>query len=59
MAGPAARPMNIHSKASTPHRHSSGKDTAWLKWQFIALHAKAQLVANGNGDFMITKEKCA
>jgi hypothetical protein len=25
MAGRAARPMNIHQQASTPHRHSSGK----------------------------------
>jgi hypothetical protein len=37
MAGRAARPMNIHQQASTPHRHSSGKDIAWQQWHLIAI----------------------
>jgi hypothetical protein len=37
MAGLAARPMNIHQQASTPHRHSSGKDIAWRQWHLIAI----------------------
>jgi hypothetical protein len=37
MAGLAARPMNIHQQASTPHRHSSGKDIAWQQWHLIAI----------------------
>ena len=29
--------MNIHQQASTPHRHSSGKDIAWQQWHLIAI----------------------
>jgi hypothetical protein len=53
MAGLAARPMNIHQQASTPHRHSSGKDIAWQQWHLIAIEdrrtlAKSHLIAIGN-----------
>jgi hypothetical protein len=53
MAGLAARPMNIHQQASTPHRHSSGKDIAGQQWHLIAIEdrrtlAKSHLIAIGN-----------
>jgi hypothetical protein len=56
MAGLAARPMNIHQQASTPHRHSSGKDIAWQQWHLIAIEdrqnlAKSHLIAIGNASF--------
>jgi hypothetical protein len=55
--------MNTHQQASTPHRHSSGKDIAWQQWHLIAIEgrlnlAKSHLIAIGNAQdrfFMITK----
>jgi hypothetical protein len=56
MAGRAARPMNIHQQASTPHRHSSGKDIACPQWHLIAIEdrpnlTKSHLIAIGNVSF--------
>jgi hypothetical protein len=35
--------MNIHQQASTPHRHSSGKDIAWQQWHLIAIEDRLNL----------------
>jgi hypothetical protein len=56
MADFAARPMNIHQQASTPYRHSSGKDIAGQQWHLIAIEdartlAKSHLIAIGNASF--------